>query len=97
MSLFEYFLTHHREIEKLTLQHIELVGVASVLAVIVGVSVGVIISRPRLRRFAQFVFLFINIGQTVPTLAVVALAMVFLGIGFAPSVAALFLLSLIHI
>ena len=97
MSLFEYFLTHHREIEKLTLQHIELVGVASVLAVIVGVSVGVIISRPRLRRFAQFVFLFINIGQTVPTLAVVALAMVFLGIGFAPSVAALFLYSLLPI
>lgn len=97
MNLLNYLSIHHQELIKLTLQHIKLVGIASLLAVVVGLLVGVLISRPRFRRFAQVVLSLVNIGQTVPTLAVVALAMAFLGIGFRAAVAALFVYSLLPI
>lgn len=67
------------------------------LALLVGLPSGILLSRPFARRWAEYVMQLFNIGNTLPPLAVLALAMVIIGIGDKPAIAALFLASLLPI
>jgi osmoprotectant transport system permease protein len=81
----------------LTQQHIVLVLVSGGLAILVGVPVGIWLSRPSMERAAETVMQIFNIGTTIPTLAVLALSMTLLGIGFVPAIFGLFVASLLPI
>lgn len=85
------------DIRYLSQQHLVLVGLSWGLAVGAGVPLGVLLTRPWMRRYAESVLQFVNVGQTIPTLAVLALAMSVLGIGFWPSIFALWLYSMLPI
>ena len=76
-------------------RHLYLVGVSMALALAVGLPSGILLSR--LRRSAESWMQIFNIGNTLPPMAVLALAMVMVGIGDAPAIAALFLASLLPI
>jgi osmoprotectant transport system permease protein len=78
-------------------QHVELVAVSGGLAIVFGVPAGVLLTRPRLRRYGNAAQQVLNIGATIPTLAVLALSMSFLGIGNTPAIFALFVASLLPI
>src|SRR5437868_13127310 len=81
----------------LTQQHIKLVAVSGGLAIAVGVPLGLWLSRPGMRRAAETIMQALNIGSTIPTLAVLALAMSLLGIGIVPAIFALWVASLLPI
>ncbi|MGA8037915.1 MAG: ABC transporter permease [Candidatus Acidiferrales bacterium] len=67
MSLFEYFARHHNEILRATLEHIWLVGAAMLLAIAVGVPLGIVVARrPWL---SKFILGGANIAETIPSLA----------------------------
>jgi osmoprotectant transport system permease protein len=67
VSFVTFMVEHADEVGYRTLQHLLLVGVSTVLAVGIGVPLGVVVSRsPRLRRP---VLATTNIFQTVPSLA----------------------------
>ena len=67
MNLLEYFARHHREILQATLEHVWLVGIAMLLAVAVGVPLGVLVARrPWL---AKPILGGANIAETIPSLA----------------------------
>ena len=78
-------------------QHIMLVAISGGLAIAVGVPLGVLLTRPRFARYGDAALQFLNIGATVPTLAVLALSMTILGIGDRPAIFALFVASLLPI
>jgi osmoprotectant transport system permease protein len=78
-------------------QHIELVAISGGLAIAVGVPVGVALTRPALHRYGDIVMQVLNIGATIPTLAVLALSMSALGIGDRPAIFALFIATLLPI
>lgn len=78
-------------------QHLILVFSSMVLALAVGIPSGILLSRPAARRFAEYVMQIFNVGNTLPPLAVLALAMVIIGIGDRPAIIALFLASLLPI
>ncbi|MBM3116629.1 ABC transporter permease [Jeongeupia naejangsanensis] len=78
-------------------QHLYLVGVSMTLALVVGLPSGVLLSRPWARRYAEHGMQVFNIGNTLPPMAVLALAMVVVGIGDKPAIVALFLASLLPI
>ncbi|MDQ2694794.1 MAG: ABC transporter permease [Pseudomonadota bacterium] len=78
-------------------EHILLVAVSGGLAILVGVPLGVALSRPGLRRVAEGMMQLLNVGTTIPTLAVLALSMSLLGIGKLPAIFALFIASLLPI
>lgn len=78
-------------------QHIVMVSVALALATALGVSVGIIFTRPRLKPYAGIVMYIVGLGQTIPSLAVLAIVMSFMGIGFKPAVFALFVYSVLPI
>ncbi|TSB44926.1 ABC transporter permease [Alkalicoccobacillus porphyridii] len=78
-------------------QHLLLVGVSSLLAVAVALPLAVFVTRPKYRKFEWMTSNAANLAQTVPSLAVLALMIGILGIGFAPAVFALFIYSVLPI
>lgn len=78
-------------------QHLRLVFSSMALALLVGVPVGVLLSRHTMSRVADYLIQIVNIGNTLPTMAVLALAMMLVGIGDKPAITALFLASLLPI
>jgi osmoprotectant transport system permease protein len=67
MNVLQFMLQNHTEVLELTLQHLWLVGVSTFLAVLVGIPLGVLITRwPVLNRP---VLGSANIIQTIPSLA----------------------------
>ena len=81
----------------LTRQHIELVAISGSLAVVVGVPVGVLLTRPAFRRYGDLALQLLNIGATIPTLAVLALSMSALGIGDTPAIFGLFVATILPV
>jgi osmoprotectant transport system permease protein len=96
-GLIQDILGYWDDIVYLTREHMFLVVVAGGLAILVGVPLGVWLSRPSMRRFAETLMQSLNIGTTIPTLAVLALAMSFLGIGTVPAIFGLFVATLLPI
>jgi osmoprotectant transport system permease protein len=67
MSLINFFLRHQGEIAEATLEHIWLVGAAMLLAIAIGVPLGVIVTRkPWL---SKPILGSANIAETIPSLA----------------------------
>lgn len=76
-------------------QHIALVGISVVLAIIVAVPFGILATRNE--RAKGYILGVGNVAQTVPTLAIIALVFPLLGIGFLPSLVGLFTYALLPI
>jgi len=82
-------------IAKNTLQHLKLVALSLLAAILIGVPLGVVAARfPML---AGPTLTAVGLLQTVPSLALLALLIPLLGIGVVPALVALFLYSLLPI
>jgi osmoprotectant transport system permease protein len=67
MNLYQFMLQNRTEVLELTLEHLWLVGISTVLAVLVGIPLGILITRwPALNKP---VLGGANIIQTIPSLA----------------------------
>ena len=77
--------------------HLYLVLASMFAALLVGIPAGIFLSRPSMAGRAERFMQVFNIGNTVPPLAVLAIALGFLGIGSGPAIFALFLASLLPI
>ncbi|QXI29416.1 ABC transporter permease [Pseudomonas vanderleydeniana] len=77
--------------------HLYLVLASMFAALLVGIPAGILLSRPAMAARAERFMQVFNIGNTVPPLAVLAIALGILGIGAGPAIFALFLASLLPI
>ena len=96
-GLFDQIAKYRSDIIYLSQQHMKLVAISGALAILIGVPFGIWLSRPSMRRMAESMMQALNIGSTIPTLAVLALAMSLLGIGTVPAIFALWVASLLPI
>ncbi|MEM5388191.1 ABC transporter permease [Paraburkholderia phymatum] len=82
-----------------SIQQMTMVAIAGGLAIIVAVPLGIYLSRAmgKQARVAQAVLQTVNMGQAVPKLALLALAMSVLGIGRWPSIFGLWVATLLPI
>ena len=78
-------------------EHLELILVSSVVTVSIGLLLGILVTRDQFREFLPLVSNFVNAGQTVPTLAIVAIMVPILGFGFWPAIIALILYGLLPV
>ena len=78
-------------------EHMLLVLLSSFAATLVGVGVGILVTRPAGRDYLNLVNDISSLAQTIPPIAVLALAVPFIGFGFKPTVLALFLYSILPI
>jgi osmoprotectant transport system permease protein len=96
MDLFlRYVGENWQYLLELAYQHILMVLLSLLLALIVGVPLGIIAARHR--RFAGVILLIANIIQVFPSMALLVLLMIVFGLGFKTVVIGLFLYSLLPI
>lgn len=78
---------------KVTKDHIKLSALSLLLAIIISLPIGIMLTR--YEKMAGPVFAVINTVQTIPSLALLGLLIPITGIGFTPAIIALFLYSLL--
>ena len=78
-------------------QHINMVLVSMSIATFLGLAIGIIFTRSGFKKYSGTVMYIVGLGQTVPSFAVIALAMSFIGIGFKAAVFALCIYSILPI
>jgi len=78
-------------------EHLIIVGVTMAGALAVGIPGGILLSRPRFYYLGKVFENIVNIGQTVPSLAILAIFYTILGLGFNTAVFAIWLYSILPI
>ena len=81
----------------LVLAHLNIVFWSSLASVVVGVAAGVAVTRPAGREFQPVVETVVAIGQTIPPVAVLAIAAPLIGFGTEPALIALALYGLLPV
>ncbi|PLR79238.1 choline ABC transporter permease [Bacillus sp. V3-13] len=76
-------------------EHLTIVALAVLFGCLVAITMGIFLTRFKEGRLTSLVFGIINIFQTVPTIALLAMLIPLFGIGLKPAVFALFLYSLL--
>ena len=79
------------------LEHIELVAVSTLAVIVIAVPLGVLLTRPGLRRLSNPILALANVGQAVPSIGVLVLLAVTVGIGFQKALIALVLYALLPV
>ncbi len=98
MSIFTYLLENPGRVWSLLLEHMVIFGLSWSAAVVVGLGMAIMISRPWVnKRVAEAVISLTSASQSIPSIAVIAVVFLFTGIGMLPAVIALFLYSLVPI
>ena len=94
-EFLNFFQENGIELLNLTWEHIYISLIAVVLGVVVAVPLGIMLTR--VPRTAKIVMGLLNILQTVPSFAILALFIPIMGIGKIPAIVALFIYSLMPI
>src|SRR5699024_8172359 len=95
LDFIDYIRDHPDKFWQLFGQHMKLVVYAIVIALIIAIPLAILTSR--IRALEQPMTWLSNIGQALPSLAVLALMLPILGIGFTPSLFALTILAILPI
>ncbi len=95
LEAWEYVIRHPEKLAGWTLDHLWIIFIAIVVAVILGVALGIYITGKGKEHIADTVLYLAEIAMTIPSLALFGLLMILLGsvglkaIGFLPAVIAL--------
>lgn len=93
---FVLFMWSQRQaLTRRTLEHLGLAGLALILGALVAVPLGLWLERNR--RVAEAIIRSIGVSQTIPSIALLAFMVPFLGVGALPAVVALWIYSLFPI
>jgi len=97
VNVFDYMIRNRGEVLELTLQHLGMVTVAMALAVLIGIPLGILLTRRR--GMSQWVLGAANVIQTVPSLALFGflIPVPLLGVGPRTAIVALTLYALLPV
>ncbi|MEO1713937.1 MAG: ABC transporter permease/substrate-binding protein, partial [Bacteroidota bacterium] len=94
-SLWAFMLENRSDILAKTTEHLWLTGISVLLAIVVGVLIGLILTRRQ--SLANPVIGIANMIQTIPSIALLGFMIPLVGIGAIPAIIALFLYALLPI
>ncbi|WKK74607.1 glycine betaine ABC transporter substrate-binding protein [Marivirga salinae] len=94
-SFYDFLIKNKAEVFKQLIEHIELTLVSLCIAVLLGVTIGILIAI--YQKTTKTVLSVVNVIQTVPSLALLGFLLPFFGIGVVPAIIALFLYALLPI
>lgn len=94
-SFWGYLTTNKQKLLDLTLDHLKLTGISVFIAILIGLPLGVLISR--IPKLATPILGSAGVMQTVPSLALLGFMVPFFGIGSKPAIIALTLYALLPI
>ncbi|MBT9141066.1 MAG: Glycine betaine/carnitine/choline transport system permease protein OpuCB [Dehalococcoidia bacterium] len=78
-------------------RHLQLVFVAEIIAIAIGVPLGVLVTRPGFKKLAIPIIGGASAGQSVPSMAIVAIMVPLIGLGFRPAMVALIIWGVLPI
>lgn len=79
------------------LEHIQLVAASTLVVIAIAVPLGIVLTRPRMRRLSTLVLALANVGQAIPSIGVLVLLAVTVGLGFQKALIALLLYSILPV
>ncbi|AIY83465.1 binding--dependent transport system inner membrane component family protein [Clostridium baratii str. Sullivan] len=94
-NFFNFVVSQKSQILDLLMQHISLTLTAILIAILVGVPLGIIVSRVKFLR--KPIIGFVNLIQAVPSMALLGLLIPLLGIGSTPAIFMVVIYSLLPI
>lgn len=80
-----------------TRSHLEMVLIAEGIAIAIGVPLGILVTRPGFRKLTTPIIGGASVGQSVPSLAVIAIMAPILGFGFQSAIVALVIYGLLPV
>ncbi len=97
MNFFSYIAQNWNYIGIKALEHLYLFAASWAISIVVGMMIGIYVTRPNRERGRRIALTITGMAQAVPSIAVIALVFIFMGIGAAPAIFALFLYSIVPI
>lgn len=94
-NFIEYMISQKTQILDLLFQHIYLTFTAIIIAILIGVPLGILVSRVKFLR--KPILDFVNLVQAVPSMALLGLLIPILGIGSTPAIFMVVVYSLLPI
>ncbi|MFT5872012.1 MAG: osmoprotectant transport system permease protein [Clostridium sp.] len=95
IELGQYMIEHSAELFFLTIDHILMVAYGIGLALIIGIPLGIVAAK--YEKLASLIISLTSILQLIPSLAMLAILMLYFGLGFETMVIGIFLYSLLPI
>ena len=95
IKFIDYIIMQKSQIAGLLLQHIQLTLVAICFAIVIGIPLGILVSKNETTR--KYVIGIINVFQSIPSMALLGLLVPVLGIGSKPAIIMVVLYSLLPI
>jgi osmoprotectant transport system permease protein len=97
VSAFRYLAQNWPEVSAKITQHLSIVGAAVLVSLVTGVVLGILFTRPGLKRVGQALVGITGAAQAIPSIAVLALIFAYTGIGARTAVIALSLYGIVPI
>ena len=94
-EFFELFAVKKVELLELLIQHINMTTIAVLVSLLIGVPVGVMITRNKTA--ARIVLGIANVMQSIPCLALLAISIIFIGVGTKPAILMVFVYAFLPI
>jgi osmoprotectant transport system permease protein len=82
---------------ELTVEHLRLTFVGALIVVVIGIPLGILLTRGVMRKFSGPVIVVANFGQAAPAIGIVVLLAFWLGFGPIPATVALVLYALLPV
>jgi osmoprotectant transport system permease protein len=95
VDIFIYMGNNWEHLLELSFEHILMVGYGILMAIVVGVPLGIVCAKNE--KLAPIILSAANVIQIIPSLALLAILMLYFGLGFTTVVIGLFLYSLLPI
>ncbi|MGP9529340.1 MULTISPECIES: ABC transporter permease [Micrococcaceae] len=80
-----------------TLQHLQLTVIATIIVLIIAIPLGILLTRPSLRRAAPIVRAIANFGQAAPAIGVIVLLAFWLGFGSKTAIVSLVIYAILPV
>ncbi|WP_010305765.1 ABC transporter permease [Kurthia senegalensis] len=93
--MIEFIQANAGEMVTKTWEHLYISLIALALGIVVAVPIGILLSKTK--KVAKIVLAITSVLQTLPSLAILALMIPFLGVGVIPAIIALFIYTLLPI
>ncbi|MBA7534177.1 Glycine betaine/carnitine/choline transport system permease protein OpuCB [subsurface metagenome] len=97
MNILSYYLNNFDRIISALEVHILIFSVSLIFSIIIGISISIFVTQEGRKKIGRIILSVMGAAQSVPSLAIIALIFIFVGIGVKPAIIALIIYSLVPI
>lgn len=97
MNILSYYLNNFDRIISALEVHILIFSVSLTFSIIIGISISIFVTQEGRKKIGRIILSVMGAAQSVPSLAIIAIIFIFVGIGVKPAIIALIIYSLVPI